>query len=231
MWAAIIMTLDMNGQRHWLAFALAMALILPAGVVSAAPLAVPPPLPENVVQAIGGGEPQLLGYGRMRWWFWNAFDASLWVAGDRWSWNEAFVLELRYIRDFDGSEIVEGTRNQWQHLGFSKHEQFQIWLTQLAGIFPNVKAGDQLAGVYLPGRETRFFHNGEPIGIMDDPRFGSAFFAIWLDERTSQPDLRKALLGSGACVEPTVVAASEEDPCGSDTMRAPSSRRPGAGRS
>jgi hypothetical protein len=41
----------------------------------------------------------------------------------------------------------------------------------------------------------RFFRNGTPIGDIDDREFARAFFAIWLDPRTSEPELRKQLLG------------------------------------
>ena len=206
------------------------ALMLPSIVAGASVQKSPPSLPETVQDAAEGPELQLLGYGRMRWWFWDAFDASLWITGDTWNWNEPFVLELRYVRNFDGSEIVDGTRDQWEHLGYDNDIQHRTWLSQLTGIFPNVKAGDQLAGVYLPGRETHFFHNGRPIGTMLSPEFGRAFFSIWLDEKTSQPSLRHALLG-GDCVRPTVVAESEEVSCGGGTMRPPTPRRHGPDRS
>jgi hypothetical protein len=43
-----------------------------------------------------------------------------------------------------------------------------------------------------------FFHNDKPIGRIDDADFASAFFLIWLDERTAAPSLRASLLrGAG----------------------------------
>ena len=203
------------------------ALMLPSIVAGASVQKSPPSLPETVQDAAEDPELQLLGYGRMRWWFWDAFDASLWITGDTWNWNEPFVLELRYVRNFDGSEIVDGTRDQWEHLGYDNDIQRRTWLSQLTGIFPNVKAGDQLAGVYLPGRETRFFHNGQPIGTMADPEFGRAFFSIWLDAKSSQPVLREELLGSH-CAKPETVAHAEVKPCGGATMPRPTTKRPGA---
>jgi hypothetical protein len=65
----------------------------------------------------------------------------------------------------------------------------------MRALFPDVAAGDSLSGLYLPGRGARFFHNGEPLGEIDDAQFARAFFSIWLDPRTSAPDLRAALLG------------------------------------
>ena len=63
----------------------------------------------------------------------------------------------------------------------------------MAGIFPDVRPGDHILGVQLPDA-ARFFFNDRTIGTIDDPAFARAFFAIWLDARTSAPDLRAALL-------------------------------------
>ncbi|HXG27899.1 MAG TPA: chalcone isomerase family protein [Nevskiales bacterium] len=208
-----------------IALLLCTALVLPAVGAQASTIQPPPPLPPTVVQAAGVTHLQLLGYGRFRKLLWDVFDASLWVPGDRWSPNQTFVLELRYARDVKGADIVDGTRDQWKHLGYDDQARLTEWLAQLSAIFPDVKKGDQLAGVYLPGRETRFFHNGEPIGEIKDPEFGRHFFAIWLDEKTSQPALRADLLGHG-CAKPTTVAQAEVQPCGGATMPTPSTHRP-----
>ena len=62
-------------------------------------------------------------------------------------------------------------------------------------IFPDVKAGDRLTGVQRPGEATRFFVNGQAGGEVRDAEFTRLFFGIWLSPRTSQPQLREALLG------------------------------------
>ena len=40
----------------------------------------------------------------------------------------------------------------------------------------------------------RFYQGDRLLGAIDTPGFAEAFFAIWLDTRTSAPDLRQALL-------------------------------------
>lgn len=198
----------------------------PATAGQSADASFPPPLPSQVVLASGRRELYMLGYGHFRKLLWDIFDISLWIAGEQWSFNEPFALELRYLRDVKGTEIVEGTRDQWEHLHYPE-SMTAPWLEQLTGVFPDVKKGDQLAGVYLPGRPTRFFRNGEPIGVIDDPEFGRAFFSIWLDERTSQPKLRLALLGNG-CRVPLWMASAGVRACGGATMRAPDAQRQSA---
>jgi hypothetical protein len=65
----------------------------------------------------------------------------------------------------------------------------------LKKILPDVDAGDFLTGVNVPKLGVRFYQNGQPIGAIDDLEFAQAFFGIWLDPRTSEPVLRKQLLG------------------------------------
>jgi hypothetical protein len=62
-------------------------------------------------------------------------------------------------------------------------------------LFPDIRKGDRLTGVNVPGRGARFFHNGNSIGDIADVSFARAFFGIWLDPKTSQPGFRKLLLG------------------------------------
>ena len=64
----------------------------------------------------------------------------------------------------------------------------------MIALFPDVQAGQRLAGVHVPGQATEFYFDGRPIGRIDDPAFGAAFFGIWLDARTTAPDLRASLL-------------------------------------
>ena len=55
--------------------------------------------------------------------------------------------------------------------------------------------GDCLLGVATRSGTTRFYFNGTPIGVIDDPQFGRVFFGIWLSPATSQPALRSKLIG------------------------------------
>ena len=61
-------------------------------------------------------------------------------------------------------------------------------------VFPDLKAGDRLVGVSVPGKGTHFYSQDRPLGVVADPEFSPAFFGIWLDEKTSEPALRNQLL-------------------------------------
>ncbi len=208
-------------------FLLSALMATATAVSSAEAMETPAPLPQSVMDAAPAGSSfQLLGYGRFTKLLWDVFDASLWVPGTEWSLDDPFALELRYLRDIDGADIVESTRDQLKQLGYADPAQLNAWIGQLGTIFPDVKEGDRLVGLQIPGQQTQFFYNGQSIGVISDPDFGPAFFAIWLGPKTSEPALRNALLGSG-CAKPETVARAEVKPCGGVTMPASSTRRPG----
>ena len=66
----------------------------------------------------------------------------------------------------------------------------------MARIFPDIKKGDTLIGVSLPGKEARFYNREKLIAVVPDPEFAKAFFDIWLSEKSSEPKMRLKLLGT-----------------------------------
>jgi len=135
------------------------------------------------------------GQGRMKWFGLHVYDARLFVSGQRLSFEEPFALGLRYARDFEGVRIAETSADEIRRLGYGTPADHRRWREAMAAIFPDVKKGDELTGVSVPGRGALFFHNGLRIGEIDDPAFARAFFAIWLDPRTRAADLRERLVG------------------------------------
>lgn len=146
---------------------------------------------------------RLAGEGTLRWFGLRIYDARLWVGprgldperiGD-----DAFALEISYARSLSGAAIAERSAAEIARLGLAATEGQRIdWLERMAAIFPDVRDGDRIAGVFDPRAGTRFFLNERPIGSVADPAFARAFFGIWLDARTAAPQLREALLGATA---------------------------------
>ena len=67
-------------------------------------------------------------------------------------------------------------------------------------MLPDVRSGDRLVGVYLPGQGAVFRSGGRVLGRVDDAEFARLFFGIWLSPQTSEPGLRQALVGDAARV-------------------------------
>jgi hypothetical protein len=152
--------------------------------------------PSEVADSVAS--PRLLGSGRLRFFGLRVYDARLWVGS---SFNaqrfedHLFALELEYARTLEGAAIAQRSIAEMRRAGSVTDAQASAWQSALANAFPNVVAADRLTGVHMPGAATRFFHNGKPTAAVPDPVFGRAFFGIWLAPTTSEPDLRRQLIG------------------------------------
>ena len=151
------------------------------------------PLPEQVA----GDFPQLrlAGEGRLRWLGWHIYDAALWVNGPRWNVDSEFALDIRYARNIKGRQLVEASISEMKRLGYLDQEKLSRWSQEMLRVFPDVRKGEHITGVNRPGVGAAFYHKGRSAGLIGDPEFARAFFAIWLDARTREPGLRKSLFG------------------------------------
>tara|TARA_R110000868_G_scaffold189695_2_gene433180 strand:- start:229555 stop:230058 length:504 start_codon:yes stop_codon:yes gene_type:complete len=136
----------------------------------------------------------LIGKGRMDYFFWHVYDVNLY-AEDTFSFNKPFALSLEYRLNLNGVEIAEKSIAEIKKIGFDDKEKLEQWREEMRKIFPNVTDSDILTGIYNPNKPTKFLKNNQEIGVVEDPEFGKWFFGIWLSEKTSQPRLRKVLLG------------------------------------
>jgi hypothetical protein len=140
---------------------------------------------------------RLLGQGAMRFLGMEIYQARLWIAEDfdpRDYAHGALALELRYARALYGRAIAERALQEMRRAGPLADAQAEAWLALMLRAFPDVEAGQRLTGV-LRGGQVRFFHEGRPTASTDDPDFARRFFGIWLAEWSSEPALRKHLLG------------------------------------
>ena len=138
---------------------------------------------------------RVVGGGRLTWLGFHAYDAVLYAGNARFNDNAAFALELTYARKFKGAAIAERSVVEIRKLGLADERELAEWQGLLAGLFPDIVPGDRLIGVSLADGTLRFIHNDRALGTLNDERLRRAFFSIWLDPRTSAPDLRRKLLG------------------------------------
>jgi hypothetical protein len=187
----------MNPHRRLALIAIACAGLASAGHANADLATGIETLPGAVRSALDGA--RLNGAGTMRWFGLKIYDAGLWSASDGIDranpLARPFALELQYARSLTGAAIADRSGEEIARLGFGDPSSRQAWLEAMRSIFPDVVAGDRIVGLNEPGQPTRFFLNGKRLGEVADPRFATAFFSIWLDDRTAAPALRQALLG------------------------------------
>jgi hypothetical protein len=162
-----------------------------AGQPATAPM--PPPELAAVINGI-----RLQGQGRLRFLGLRVYEAKLWVGAqavsDAWA-DVPFALELDYARELPGKKIAERSLVEMKRQGDVSDEVGTRWLGLMQQVFPDVKAGDRLSALNVPGSGMRFFFNGLVRAEPRDADFARVFFGIWFSPRTSEPQLREALLG------------------------------------
>ncbi len=138
---------------------------------------------------------QPVGQGTLTWFGLRVYVAALWSKSGRADFDEPFALVVRYARALEGAAIAERVHEELAHLGAGGAAQRDGWARQLRALLRDVEAGDEIAGVHRPGAGARFYLNGRALGEIADAAFSRAFFSIWLDPRTREPELRAALIG------------------------------------
>ncbi|MDO7896046.1 chalcone isomerase family protein [Pseudomonas citrulli] len=142
---------------------------------------------------------QRLGEGDFTWFGLRLYTARLWTADSRLDWNQPFALELLYHRSMSRETLVQASVEEMRRLGSDgvTSASLAAWTQAMEAAFVDVRPGMRITGLYLPGKGCRFYVDGQPTREIFDPLFARAFFAIWLDPRARDLQLRQRLLGLG----------------------------------
>lgn len=141
--------------------------------------------------------PRLVGQHRFTYWGFEVYDASLWAsapfAAQDWA-KQILALELRYLRDFKGTDIAQRSIDEIQGQRPLSASQLQSWSATLQALIPNVRAGEQITGIYTPDKGMQLLHQDRVLGELRNPELAQRFLGIWLAPETSQRKLRQQLL-------------------------------------
>ena len=142
---------------------------------------------------------QLVGEGELRWFGFSVYNAKLWspqpaqvIASPR----APFALELTYNRRISRDRFVDTSADEIRRLYGDRVSAAQLenWRAEMQQAFVDVEVGTRITGVYLPGEGCRFYVNDRLQHTVRDMAFADAFFAIWLDPRSKDANLRQRLL-------------------------------------
>lgn len=138
---------------------------------------------------------QKVGDGVLSYLFWDVYRATLYAPGPKWRPDAPFALSLNYMRELKGRDIAARTIDEIRDQGFTDEAKLSAWGDKLAVLFPDVAEGDSLTAVRHADGRTLFYRDDKQIGMIADPDFAPRFFDIWLGDKTSEPKLRRKLLG------------------------------------
>ncbi|MFM7001403.1 MAG: hypothetical protein ACKOXU_10140, partial [Limnohabitans sp.] len=105
--------------------------------------------------------PRLVGQHRFTYWGFEVYDASLWTSSEfspeDWA-QQALILELRYLRDFKGSDIAQRSMDEMQGQRALNPSQHKSWFETLQKLIPNIRSGERLTGIYRPDKGMQLLH-------------------------------------------------------------------------
>ena len=153
------------------------------------------PVRADMAEAPSDRPLQKCGEAKLSVLFWEVYESSLFTAtGSYTPGTRPLRLEIRYLRDIRGEDLVKQTQKEWEAQGLA-HANQSAWLKRLTELWPDVVEDDVIALHIDDGNISRFSVNGETVGTIEDPDFGEQFAAIWLSPDTTRPKLRRALIG------------------------------------
>lgn len=138
---------------------------------------------------------KMVGQGELSWFFIDIFEASLYSQSglyDQKSYPHA--LNIVYQKDISKQRLLRETEKEWKKLA-SNNKQHSVWLANLDLLWNDIKKGDQLLFMVEGNGAGSFYHNKQLLGSINNKQFSDAFLSIWLSNNTSQPKLRRQLLG------------------------------------
>ena len=139
-----------------------------------------------------------VGRGELSWFGLSIYEASLWTPNGTFKNLESSIpvaFTITYERNIKSSALADRTVDEWEQLGIFDEGKRHFWGKQLEQIWPDVKPGDSITTLVTVDRKTVFYHNEYQLAAIEDPAFGTALLSIWLDAKTSEPELRAKLIG------------------------------------
>lgn len=145
---------------------------------------------------------KLLGSGEFRWWGFSIYTAKMWQQAPNKEGGldpkASFALELTYHKSISRARFVDSSIDEIRRIHGKQFDEdkLSLWRQYMEKAFTDVSSGDQLIGVFIPGKGCQFYSQHRLLAEISDEIFASVFFSIWLDPRTKDQQLRQQLLGN-----------------------------------
>jgi Chalcone isomerase-like len=138
---------------------------------------------------------KLVASGRLTVFLFDVYDASFYTENGKPQATPPFALQLSYLRNIKGVKIADQSAEEMRNQERVDEVTLADWHSQMRQIFPDVKKGDSITGIYKETEDCVFYKNNTYIGQVNNTQFCDVFFDIWFGEKTSAPALRNKLIG------------------------------------
>ena len=119
------------------------------------------------------------------------YEAQLFtIQGAPLDWSEDFGLELTYLRNLAGHDLVEGTTRELNRAGSALPVR-----SQLQECFRDVRKGDRYTAISEGPNLVRFWLNGRQVCTLSYPQIKYRFMSIFLGDNTRSRSFTQNLRG------------------------------------
>lgn len=141
---------------------------------------------------------QALGGGDLTWFGLRIYRATLWSASRPFDAAQPFALQLHYYRSISRERLVSTSIDEIRRLSPTPLPAATLtrWEALLNTAFVDVRDGDELTGVYLPGKGMQLYDRQRLLVELNDEALARAFFDIWLNPDSRDQRLRQRLIGT-----------------------------------
>jgi hypothetical protein len=108
--------------------------------------------------------------------------------------DEGKAIRMHYLRSLSKKQLVDGFQEGFEANAKDQAGQKAAFDKMLA-LIPDVKEGDTLTFVYVPGKGTTVQSGSKELGTFEGKGFADAVFSIWLGPKPPTEDLKKGMLG------------------------------------
>lgn len=108
--------------------------------------------------------------------------------------DQAKAIRMHFLRGLTKGQLVDSFRESFEANAKDKAGQKAAFEKMLA-LIPDMKEGDTLTFIYLPGKGTTVQAGNKDLGTFEGKGFAEAVFSIWLGPKPPTEDLKKGMLG------------------------------------
>ena len=148
----------------------------------------------NINEPIEQAQLSAVGSGELTWWGIKVYDATLYARDGSYHPDNPHAIRITYQLKFSREQLARKSLEEIERI-FGAQPDRRAMYQELQTVFRDVNPGDHILGIHYPGRGAEFYGEGVPLGRIADAKLAAAFFSIWLDPETREPDLRAQMLG------------------------------------
>jgi len=105
------------------------------------------------------------------------------------------AVRMHFLRDLKKSQLTDGFSEGFEANAKEKAAAQKASLDRMLALVPDVKEGETLSFVYVPGKGTTLFSGDKALGTFEGKDFADVIFLLWLGPKPPSEDLKKGMLG------------------------------------